>query len=243
MSETPSSFRRSIEFALFRDGLVLKRTGDLASAASLDYLCDLLRKAVSYDCGEEEKLQALRTSDPPPTLFDSTTKELKALPHPDLFLQYRSRTGLPKAALVSNRRGKGLEVFIFRFDEKRQRWIWPLTGVRYGPSPEDLDQIAVLDPRHLKALSPQAKSAMIQENARNAGPLIAALEEVRSGRSPYLENVEAAPFTTSFDTFFESQDNEEKPRPRKATISPSSFAQKARTRHRKTCSGKGRRRS
>ena len=115
-----------------------------------------------------------------------------------------------------------LEMYIFRYAKEHQRWLWPFMGMRYGPTINDIAHIAVLDPRTLSQMGPNAQKALIQEHAAQAALFIAALEGIRHGIYPLLASSEIT----------------QKP-PQIAPISPSSFAQRARSQHKKRGPTKG----
>ncbi|MCR4666138.1 MAG: hypothetical protein K5657_02460 [Desulfovibrio sp.] len=218
-------YRMEIARAVFYDSLPLARQGQLFTANSLKYLYSRLVKARTYVCGDEKNLLPLRLKDPPPTLFLKEEKALKPLPERDMLLEFTA--GDKNAAGLFSTAHGGLELFIFRFDTERNRWMWPFIGMCYGPEESAIHQIAVLEPRGLSAMSTNAKNAMVQEHARDAALLIAALEEIRKGVILPVEE----------------RDNESAlGKGTKPTISPSSLARKARTQHKRRGQSKGARR-
>ena len=231
--------RQAIAKSLFLDCLPLHRQGEHFTCASLRYLYNCLVQAQSYLVGTVEELTALRLSDPPPSLFDfaceqetedlglpkalNAKSQLKALPAPHLYVEVATEEKEGLAALLTCARALGLEMYIFRYQQAHQRWLWPFMGMRYGPSVNDLAHIAVLDPRTLSKMSPNAQKALIQEHASQAGLFIAALQGIRDG-------------------LWEPQVTAKDLRPHKrntAPVSPSSFAQRSRRQHKKRGPTKG----
>ncbi|MCR5813298.1 MAG: hypothetical protein K6G15_02225 [Desulfovibrio sp.] len=230
--------RQIIAKSLFLDCLPLHRQGDLFTCASLKYLYNCLVQSQSYLVGTEDELAALRLADPPPSLFAfeqsqetedaslpkalSAKSQLKPLPAPHLYVEVSAEENHGLAALLTSAR-QGLEMYIFRYQESHHRWLWPFMGMRYGPSINDLAHIAVLDPRTLSKMSPNAQKALIQEHASQAGLFIAALQGIREGRWPASVQAKAM-------------------RPKKnnvAPFSPSSFAKRSRRQHKKRGPTKG----
>ena len=127
----------------------------------------------------------------------------------------------------------GIEIFVFRFDGKRGRWIWPLMGMRYGPTFDENAQMAIYEPAVLCAMSEASRAAMVREHTLDAGFVTACLELVRDGRlTPEGEAGESAEALAAGR------------KPKTASPTPPSMARARRTRHRKTGAGnKGARRS
>ena len=231
-------YRQHIAKSLYLDCLPLRRKGEHFTCASLQYLYKCLIKASCYQAGSVDELEAMRLSEPRPSLFTITQpetdenkgltcafnaqSELKALPAPHLYIEVRAEEEEGVAALVTCARKQGLEMYIFRYAKEHQRWLWPFMGMRYGPTIKDIAHIAVLDPRTLSQMGPNAQKALIQEHAAQAALFIAALEGIRQGIYPLLASSEITQKPSQI-----------------APISPSSFAQRARSQHKKRGPTKG----
>ncbi|MCR5563052.1 MAG: hypothetical protein K6F46_06755 [Desulfovibrio sp.] len=228
-------WRNEIVRTLFFDVMPLKRKGMTFTWKSLDYLRGELVKATVYACGDEDAVRALLPAGedaPRPSLFDAE-KRVRPLPQADMLFEYTAGGGGRRAALATDRRRSGVELFVFRFDERRGRWIWPLMDMRYGPTFDENAQMAIYEPAVLCAMSEASRAAMVREHTLDAGFVTACLELVRDGRlTPEGEAGESAEALAAGR------------KPKTASPTPPSMARARRTRHRKTGAGsKGARRS
>lgn len=199
---------------LFYDALHLKRKGDAFTSQSLEYLYSTLTKASCYalDCLPNARDETLR-----PSFYENKT--LKKLPYNPLFLTVAKT----HAALLRENPDIGLELYIFHFDEKFNRWLWPFIGMGYGFEPEQTRLIAVLAIKNLQAMPKHAHNAMVEEIAKQVPNILCALQGIWEGRyQPTLVK------------------NQTKKTEKKPTIRPSSFDQQKRTRHKKRGATKGR---
>ncbi|MCR5258783.1 MAG: hypothetical protein K6E40_11575 [Desulfovibrio sp.] len=166
-----------------------------------------------------------------PSLFD-VDGNVMPLPQADMLLEFSLPNGERRAVLLSDREQWGVRMFVFRYSEERQRWMWPLVGVHYGPTFNENSRIAVYEPTALAKMSAGARTSMIREHALDAGKAVQLLRIVRQGGwEPEGERGMTAAEIAAGKTA------------KVASPRPSSMARASRTHHEAGHTGKGARRS
>lgn len=221
---------RTISF----DMLPLKRRGENFTLNTLESLRTRLVSATVYACGEEASVRSdLEQKDATrhTSLFDSEGVCLP-LPQADMLLEYTASDGQQRAALLSDREEHGVDIFVFRFNAQRGRWMWPFLGMHYGPTFHENSRIAVYDPERLTKTGSRPQAAMIQEHSRDAGIAICCLELVRQGK----RDPEGTPGKSAAERRAAKAG-------RVASPTPPSMARASRTHHEQGSPRKGARRS
>ncbi|MBQ7739458.1 MAG: hypothetical protein IJT59_07385 [Desulfovibrionaceae bacterium] len=168
---------------------ILKRKKFHATHASLSYLKEKLRSAAVFDCGEATTILARYQNRA--SIFIKEEEDLKAkiltLPNPNILITYLNTAGVKIAAFLTDAREMGLEMYIFRFDQSKGRWIWPLIGMRYGPSEENITKIGVYEPNILSTLSSQTQNSMVQEHSKEFPTITQALRFILETKMEPIE--------------------------------------------------------
>ncbi len=222
-------WQRAIIHQLTQDILPLRRQGADFTWKTLDELRARLVRASVYECGTEESIEkalAEREEQTRPSLFDSENT-IRPLPQAFMLLECTDAKGVKKAALLADKMDS-VEIYVFRYDEERSRWRWPLIGMSYGPTFEVNTRVAVYEPSSLAKSSANAQQAMVLDHVQGARLACACLELVRCSLVAPLG--EAGP---------SAEEIADKQKERLDLPRPSSFARAQRNRHETGRVGKG----
>ncbi len=222
-------WHKAIMHQLTQDILPLRRQGLDFTWKTLDELRSRLARATVYECGAMADVEAALAASGDagrPSLFDGE-RRIRPLPQAFMLLEFTDREGGRRAALLTDRMDS-VEIYVFRHDQKRGRWRWPLLGMSYGPSFDSNQRVAVYEPSALAGMSAAAQQAMVREHVLGAGRAVSCLELVRRGL--------VAPLDAAGPSAGEIMDRHA---PRPELPRPSSFARAARSRHETGRVGKG----
>ena len=174
---------------LYSDLPTFKRQKLHGTYAALSYLHSQLRYAAVFNCGQEQEILA-RYPDRAKLFVpqeEDQPAQILTLANPNTLLVYTKDAGVKIAAFLTDERQMGLEMYIFRFEPAKNRWIWPLIGMLYGPPEDSIKQIAVYEPKILSGLPPQSQKAMVQDHAKELPIITQALRWVLTEKPEPLE--------------------------------------------------------
>ena len=147
---------------------------------SLKYLQSRLKNAAVFDCGSSSEILARYTDRARLFIQANSYQPAKVLtlPNPNTLIVYTNESNLKIAAFLTDFSQNGLEIYIFYFDQKNDRWVWPLIGMRYGPNDDQIKKIAVYEPDILSGLSLQEQNNIVQRHSREMPAIMQALRYI-----------------------------------------------------------------
>ncbi len=222
-------WHKAIIHQLTQDILPLRRQGADFTWKTLDELRNRMVRASVYECGSEQSVEealAQRPEQKRPSLFDEENA-IRPLPQAFMMLEFTDAQNVRKAALLTDRMDS-VEIYVFRYDDARKRWRWPLLGMSYGPSFENNSRVAVYEPTALAKSSAKAQQAMVLEHVQGARIACACLELVRQGS-----------IAPAGEAGLSAEEIADRHKERIHMPNPSSFARAQRNRHETGRVGKG----